>query len=59
VYAVGSFDRYATSFEEKTGPLQFDEVKSITGERVLSAHDSVELSSAVIEINHELRNQYL
>ena len=59
VYAIGIFDRYATRLEEKKGPLQLDEVTSITGGRVLSVHDSVELSRAVTQISHELRNQYV
>lgn len=59
VYAIGMFDRYATRLEEKRGPLQLDEVISVTGGRVFSVHDSVELSRAVTEISHELRNQYV
>jgi Ca-activated chloride channel homolog len=59
VYAIGMFDRYATRLEEKKGPLQLDEVTSVTGGRVLSVHDSVELSRAVTQISHELRNQYV
>jgi Ca-activated chloride channel homolog len=59
VNAIGMFDPYATRLEEKKGPLQLDEVTSVTGGRVLSAHDSVELSRAVAQISHELRNQYV
>jgi Ca-activated chloride channel family protein len=59
VYAIGMFDRYATRIEEKKGPLQLDEVTSVTGGRVFSAHDSAELSLAVTQISHELRNQYV
>ena len=59
VYAIGMFDRYAQRPEEKKGPLQLDEVTSVTGGRVLSAHDSVELSRAVTQISYELRNQYV
>ena len=59
VYAIGIFDRYATRIEERKGPLQLDEVTSVTGGRVLSVHDSVELSRAVTQISHELRNQYV
>lgn len=59
MYAIGIFDRYAFRIEEKKGPLRLDEVTSITGGRVLSAHDSLELSCAVSQINHELRNQYV
>jgi Ca-activated chloride channel homolog len=59
VYAIGVFDPYATRLEEKKGPLQLDEVTSVTGGRVLSVHDSVELSRDVTQISHELRNQYV
>jgi len=59
VYAIGMFDRYATRLEERKGPLQLDEVTSVTGGRVFSVHDAVELSSAVTQISHELRNQYV
>jgi Ca-activated chloride channel family protein len=59
VYAIGMFDRFARRPEERTGPLQLDEVTSVTGGRVFSAHDPVELSHAVSQISHELRNQYV
>jgi Ca-activated chloride channel family protein len=45
--------------EERKGPLQLDEVTSVTGGRVFSVHDSVELSRAVTQISRELRNQYV
>jgi len=59
VYAIGMFDRFATRLEEKRGPLQLEEVTSVTGGRELSVHDGVELSRAVSQISHELRNQYV
>jgi Ca-activated chloride channel family protein len=59
VYAIGMFDRFAKRLEEKRGPLQFDEITSVTGGRVFSVHDSVELARAVAQISHELRNQYV
>ena len=59
VYAIGMFDRYAKRLEERIGPLQLDEVTSVTGGRVFSVHDSLELSRAVTQISHELRNQYV
>jgi Ca-activated chloride channel family protein len=59
VYAIGLFDRFARRLEEKMGPLQLEEVTTVTGGRVFSAHDSVELSRAVTQISHELRNQYV
>src|ERR1700730_3662645 len=59
VYAIGMFDRYATRLEEKKGPLQLDEVSSVTGGRVFSVHDAAELFRAVTQISRELRNQYV
>jgi len=59
VYAIGMFDRYPRRMEERKGPLQLDEVTSVTGGRVFSVHDSVELSRAVTQISRELRNQYV
>jgi Ca-activated chloride channel family protein len=59
MYAIGTFDPYATRIEEKRGPLQLDEVTSVTGGRVLSAHSSADLSRAVTQISRELRNQYI
>ena len=59
VYAVGMFSRNATRLEERKGPLQLDEVTSVTGGRVFSVQGSVELSRAVTQISRELRNQYI
>ncbi|MBI3475865.1 MAG: VWA domain-containing protein [Acidobacteria bacterium] len=59
VYAIGIFNRYATRHEERVGPLQLDEVTSITGGRVFSVHDSTDLSRSVNQISLELRNQYV
>ena len=59
VYALGIFDRFAKRIEEKTGPLQLDEVTSVTGGRMFSVHDPAEISRAVAQISSELRNQYV
>ncbi len=59
VYAIGMLHPYATRLEEKRGPLELDEVTSVTGGRVFTARDSVELSRAVTQISRELRNQYV
>ncbi len=42
VYAIGMFDQYATRLEEKRGPLELDEVTSVSGGRVLTVHNSGE-----------------
>jgi Ca-activated chloride channel homolog len=59
VYALGIFDRFAKRIEEKTGPLQLDEVTSVTGGRMFSVHDRAEISHAVAQISSELRTQYV
>jgi Ca-activated chloride channel homolog len=59
VYAIGMFDRFPQRLEERKGPLQLDEVTSVTGGRVFPVHDPVELLRAVTQISHELRNQYV
>jgi Ca-activated chloride channel homolog len=59
VYALGIFDRFAKRIEEKTGPLQLDEISSMTGGRMFSVHDTEEISHAVAQISSELRNQYV
>ena len=59
VYAIGMLHPYATRLEEKRGPLELDEVTSVTGGRVFTARNSVELSRAVTQISRELRSQYV
>ena len=59
IYAIGMFDRYAGRVEERMGPLQLDEVTSVTGGRVFSVHDPGELLRAVTQIGYELRTQYV
>ena len=59
VYAIGMLHPYATRLEEKRGPLELEEVTSVTGGRVFTARNSVELSRAVTQISRELRSQYV
>jgi Ca-activated chloride channel family protein len=59
VYALGIFDRFPKRIEEKTGPLQLDEIASATGGRMFSVHDPNDISHAVEQISSELRNQYV
>jgi len=59
VYAIGLYDRNASRVEEMRGPFQLEEVTSVTGGRVFSAHTAEELAHAVTQISHELRNQYI
>ncbi len=59
LYAIGIFDSFVHTFEEKLGPLQLDELASVTGGRLLSLRDVRGLSGAVTQISRELRNQYV
>lgn len=59
LYAIGIFDSFVHTFEEKLGPSRLDELASVTGGRLFSLRDVRELSGAVTQISHELRNQYV
>jgi Ca-activated chloride channel family protein len=59
VYAIGVFDRFLKSSEERMGPLRLDEVTNRTGGRMLAVHDPADIQRAAREISLELRNQYV
>lgn len=59
MYAIGIFDSFVHTFEEKLGPSQLDELASVTGGRLFSLRDVRDLSRAATQISHELRNQYV
>jgi Ca-activated chloride channel family protein len=59
MYAIGIFDSFVHTFEEKQGPSQLDELASVTGGRLFSLRDVRELPRAMTQISRELRNQYV
>ena len=59
MYAIGIFDSFVHTFEEKLGPSQLDELASVTGGRLFSLRDVQELPRAMTQISRELRNQYV
>ena len=59
VYAIGVFDRFLKSNEERMGPLRLDEITRVTGGRMIAVHDPADIRSAAREIGLELRNQYV
>lgn len=59
MYAIGIFDSFVHTFEEKLGPSQLDELASVTGGRLFSLRDVREFSRAVTQISNELRSQYV
>ena len=59
VYAIGIFDRFLKTPEERNGPLRLDEITSVTGGRMIEVHDPADIQRAAREISLELRNQYV
>ncbi|MGA3370952.1 MAG: VWA domain-containing protein [Terracidiphilus sp.] len=59
IYAIGIFDPYASTPEERTGPQLLDEVSEETGGRLFRVDDIAEMSDIAEKISTELRNQYV
>ncbi len=59
IYAIGIFDPYAPTPEERTGPQLLDEVSTETGGRLFRVDDLSEMSDIAEKISTELRNQYV
>jgi Ca-activated chloride channel family protein len=59
IYAMGIFDPYAATPEERTGPLLLNELCEETGGRMFRVDDMSEMSDIAEKISTELRNQYV
>ena len=59
IYAIGIFDRYASTPEERTGPQLLDELSEETGGRLFRVDDISDMSDIAEKISTELRNQYV
>jgi len=59
VYAIGIFDPYAATPEERTGPVLLDELSEETGGRLFRVDDISEMGDIAEKISTELRNQYV
>lgn len=59
IYAMGIFDPYAATPEERTGPLLLNELCEETGGRMFRVDDVSEMSDIAEKISNELRNQYV
>jgi Ca-activated chloride channel family protein len=59
IYAIGIFDPYASTPEERTGPQLLDEVSEETGGRLFRVDDVAEMGDIAEKISTELRNQYV
>jgi Ca-activated chloride channel family protein len=59
IYAIGTFDRYVPTLEERRGPALLDEIAEPTGGRAFTLENTMELPSVARHIGRELRTQYV
>ncbi len=59
VYAVGIYDHYFPTEEEKLGPALLSEVTELTGGRAFTIDNPNDLADVATKIGIELRNQYV
>lgn len=59
LYALGTFERFPKRIEERRGPMQLDELASVTGGRLFSVLDGDDIRRAMAQISRELRDQYI
>jgi Ca-activated chloride channel homolog len=59
IFAMGIFDPYAPTPEERMGPQLLQDISTATGGRMFRVDDIDELSDIAEKISMELRNQYV
>ncbi len=59
VYAIGIYDHYFPTNEERLGPMLLSEVTEITGGRSFTIDNPNDLGDVATKIGIELRNQYV
>jgi Ca-activated chloride channel homolog len=59
IYAVGIYDHYFPTEEEKLGPALLSEVTELTGGRAFTIDNPNDLADVATKIGIELRNQYV
>jgi Ca-activated chloride channel family protein len=59
IFSIGIFDPYASTPEERSGPMLLDDISSSTGGRLFQVDDVDEMSDIAEKISTELRNQYV
>jgi Ca-activated chloride channel family protein len=59
IYAVGLYDHYFQTTEEKLGPVLLSEITEITGGRSFTIDNPNDLGDVATKIGIELRNQYV
>jgi Ca-activated chloride channel family protein len=59
IYAMGIFDEYAPTTEERLGPLLLDDICSDTGGRMFRVNDISDMADVAHKISDELRDEYV
>jgi Ca-activated chloride channel family protein len=59
MYAMGIFDPYASTTEERSGPVLLNELCTDTGGRLFRIDDIAEMGDIAQKISNELRDQYV
>ena len=59
IYAIGIYDHYFASEEERLGPALLGDVAELTGGRAFTIDNPNDLSDVATKIGIELRNQYV
>jgi Ca-activated chloride channel family protein len=59
IYAIGIYDHYFPTMEERLGPALLGEITEITGGRSFSIDNPNDLADIATKIGIELRNQYV
>ena len=59
IYAIGIYDRYFPTEEERLGPALLGEISELTGGRAFTVENPNDLADVATKIGVELRNQYV
>ncbi len=59
IYAIGIFDEYAPTTEERLGPLLLDDLCEDTGGRLFRVNDLSDMADVAAKISDELRDEYV
>jgi Ca-activated chloride channel homolog len=59
IYAIGIYDRFFASQEERLGPELLSEISELTGGRAFTIDNPNDLADVATKIGVELRNQYV
>lgn len=59
IYAIGTYDHYFPTDEERLGPQLLSEITELTGGRAFSIDNPNDLPDVATKIGVELRNQYV